>query len=291
MKNRLFSTLALWLTVGVALFFKIWGGLTFLLLLTGAAHWELCTLLRASGARPQREISVALGIIVQVGLCWSILSGGTAGAAMHGIYPVVLPGLLVSVVAFALLASPAKLVAVFVAAPTALSWLYIPCGIAPLTCLAAEFWANGRDVSGLLLVVWFIATVKFADCGALILGTRFGKHKLAPKISPGKSWEGAVGAVATAAAVGAGIAWLFGHYAAPLGWTVSGFTAGKAALLALPLAALGIPSDLVESVFKRHAGVKDSGNTIPGIGGAFDLLDSLILTAPAGYLLFKFFVI
>jgi phosphatidate cytidylyltransferase len=62
----------------------------------------------------------------------------------------------------------------------------------------------------------------------------------------------------------------------------------KAALLALPLAALSIPSDLVESVFKRQAGEKDSGKTIPGIGGALDLIDSLVLTAPVALILLSY---
>jgi phosphatidate cytidylyltransferase len=61
----------------------------------------------------------------------------------------------------------------------------------------------------------------------------------------------------------------------------------KAALYALPLAILSIPSDLVESYLKRRANVKDSGSTIPGIGGALDLVDSLLLVAPVGFLIFK----
>jgi phosphatidate cytidylyltransferase len=67
-----------------------------------------------------------------------------------------------------------------------------------------------------------------------------------------------------------------------------GFSWWLAALIAIPVAVASIASDLVESAFKRQAGVKDSGKLIPGIGGAFDLSDSLILSAPLGYLLFKY---
>lgn len=290
MKARIFSTLVLWFAVGLALYYgKIWGGLALLLLITAAAHWELCTLLQRCGARPRREVSVALGVVTLAGLCWSVLDPArpalSPAAAID--LPVVLPGLIMGVVTFSLLRAPDKLAAFFSRTPTALSWLYIPCGMAPLAYLTAEFWRHGNDPSGLLLGLWFIATVKFADCGALVFGLTFGKHKLAPSISPGKSWEGCVGGVVTAMGVGAGVAWLLAHHTADLGWTITGLTPGKAALLALPLAVLGIPSDLVESVFKRRAGVKDSGRTIPGIGGAFDLLDSLILTAPVAYVLFK----
>ena len=67
-----------------------------------------------------------------------------------------------------------------------------------------------------------------------------------------------------------------------------GFSWWLAGLIAIPVAVAAIASDLVESAFKRQAGVKDSGKLIPGIGGAFDLADSLILSAPLGYLLFKY---
>jgi phosphatidate cytidylyltransferase len=93
-------------------------------------------------------------------------------------------------------------------------------------------------------------------------------------------------------AVAAGIAWLFARFDTELGWKYTAqFTPQRAALLALPLAVLSIPSDLIESVFKRKAGVKDSGNTIPGIGGAFDVLDSLLLTTPVAYVLLRLFVL
>jgi phosphatidate cytidylyltransferase len=69
-----------------------------------------------------------------------------------------------------------------------------------------------------------------------------------------------------------------------------GFTWWRSALMAIPIGIASIASDLVESAFKRQADVKDSGNIIPGIGGIFDLTDSLLLTAPLGYLMFKYFI-
>ncbi|MDR2981802.1 MAG: phosphatidate cytidylyltransferase [Puniceicoccales bacterium] len=295
MKARIFSTITLWLTISLVLYFgKIWGGLALLILVTGAAHWEFCTLLAKCGGKPRQVLSVALGAIIIAGVCWSVLDPelpiNSTGATLNGFRPsVVIPGMAIGLISLLLLRNTDKLVALYKTAPTVLSWLYIPCSMAPLAYLAAEYWANGQNISGLLLVVWVIATVKFTDCGALIFGLTFGKHKLAPSISPGKSWEGCVGGVATSVGVGAGIAWLYTRYAGSLEWTILSFTPGKAALIALPLAILSVPSDLIESVFKRRAGVKDSGKTIPGIGGAFDLLDSLILTAPVGYLLLRLF--
>ena len=133
--------------------------------------------------------------------------------------------------------------------------------------------ATGR----LLLCLWVIATAKFCDVGALLTGLAFGKHKMAPTISPKKTWEGLVGGLITSMGIGAFVAWL----------CRSQFPVGMdplhAAFKAFPVAAVAVVSDLVESVIKRRADIKDSGVAIPGIGGIFDLSDSLLLAAPIAY--------
>lgn len=137
--------------------------------------------------------------------------------------------------------------------------------------------------SNLGLCLWVVAVSKFCDVGALLTGLAIGKHKMCPTISPKKTWEGAAGGLVSSAALGAGIAFFAaGHMPAFL-------TPALAAFLALPLAATTIVSDLMESALKRRADIKDSGRCIPGIGGAFDLTDSLVLTAPVAYYLFLFF--
>ncbi len=140
-----------------------------------------------------------------------------------------------------------------------------------------------HERTGLVLCIWLIAVSKFCDVGALLTGLAFGRHKMTPDISPKKTWEGAAGGLVVSAGVGAGIAAGFGQYL-PVH-----FTPLLAALCALPIAALAIVSDLIESIIKRRADTKDAGQTIPGIGGVFDLSDSLILTAPLGYALFSSF--
>lgn len=135
--------------------------------------------------------------------------------------------------------------------------------------------------SGLVLAVWLIAVSKFCDVGALLTGLAFGKHKMSPTISPKKTWEGAIGGVLISAGVGAAIAYFCRE------WIPIRFTPLLAAAVAIPIASLAIVSDLVESVIKRRADTKDAGQTIPGIGGVFDLSDSLILTAPVGYVVFN----
>jgi len=131
----------------------------------------------------------------------------------------------------------------------------------------------------LVLVLWVVAVAKFCDVGALLCGLALGKHPMAPLTSPKKTWEGAVGGVAVAMGVGALVAWL-GRGVLP-----AAMTPLHAAVIAMPLAAVAIVSDLVESVIKRRASLKDSGGGVPGIGGIFDLSDSLILAAPVGYFL------
>jgi len=138
------------------------------------------------------------------------------------------------------------------------------------------------EKGGLILAVWLIASSKFCDTGALLAGMAFGRHKMSPVISPKKTWEGAVGGVLVSAGISAAIAWFFQNDLLPLH-----FTPLIAAAMAVPIAILAIVSDLIESVIKRRANIKDTGQTIPGIGGVFDLSDSLILTAPVGWALLQ----
>ena len=140
--------------------------------------------------------------------------------------------------------------------------------------------ATPRPQSGLVLVFWLIAVSKLCDTGALLTGLAIGRHKMAPQISPKKTWEGLTGGVLISVIAGAALAWGCRDYLPP------NFTPLIAAVVAFPIAVLGAISDLVESIIKRRAEIKDTGQTIPGIGGVFDLSDSLILTAPVGWVVF-----
>ncbi len=143
-----------------------------------------------------------------------------------------------------------------------------------------------RDIGPVALLV-AMAIVWVADIAAYFAGRAFGRRKLAPSISPGKSWEGAFGgfvavavlglAAASVPALSQGLpAQLLAHWPAP------------AAVLALVgLAALSIVGDLHESLLKRQAGVKDSGTLLPGHGGVLDRIDAMIPTMPAAMLLHR----
>lgn len=132
-------------------------------------------------------------------------------------------------------------------------------------------------VDGRFYLIYFLVVTKFSDMGAYAVGSLIGRHKMIPRISPGKTWEGFGGAVLFS--VGASLA-----FAALCSHRLTGMTPGHAVVLGLLLSLGAVVGDLIESLFKREAGVKDSGRTFPGIGGILDLLDSILFNAPLMYL-------
>jgi phosphatidate cytidylyltransferase len=183
-------------------------------------------------------------------------------------------------------------------------WVMVSYGIAALFwCAVIPFWLRAKwklphGLPGLLvgLVVLFptwlalvqlrvtgpgvllaiMATVWMADIAAYFSGKTFGKHKLAPTISPGKTWEGAIGA-------GIGVV-LYG-VALRLGFSFEPVGLPLWVLGLLAVTAISIMGDLYESMLKRQAGIKDSSNVLPGHGGVLDRIDSLTSTLPVVALL------
>ena len=132
-------------------------------------------------------------------------------------------------------------------------------------------------IEGRYYVLYFILVTKFSDLGAYVTGSLIGRHKMIPRISPGKTWEGFAGAIL----VSTGASVLFARLAGP---HLEGMTTLHAIVLGMLLSVAAVIGDLIESLFKREAGVKDSGRLFPGIGGILDLLDSLLFNAPLMYL-------
>ncbi len=135
----------------------------------------------------------------------------------------------------------------------------------------------GLENEGRFYVLYFILVTKFSDLGAYVTGSLFGKHKMIPRISPGKTWEGFAGAIVISTLVSVG----YMHIAAA---KVPQLTLLHAIVLGIVLSSTAVVGDLIESLFKREAGVKDSGRLFPGIGGILDLMDSLLFNAPLMYL-------
>jgi phosphatidate cytidylyltransferase len=178
-----------------------------------------------------------------------------------------------------------QLASVFPAAATSsAALLYITVPLA-LLLVVRELWAGAFLLLYLLLVVWT------GDTAAYYVGRAFGRHKLAPRISPGKTWEGAVASLAGAVVVGTVFfayapqisSWLFN---AGLVLRRHAYLAKEAPALAgvmILSAAINVAAqlgDLIESLIKRGAGLKDSGTLLPGHGGVLDRIDALLLAAP-----------
>jgi len=129
-----------------------------------------------------------------------------------------------------------------------------------------------------MVLLMILLVVKFTDIGAYFGGRTFGKHKLIPWLSPGKTWEGLFFGLLTAS--------LMGALCAP---RVSHLTWGKAMIFGAVIGGIGQLGDLLESMMKRDAEVKDSGSLVPGFGGVLDIIDSPLLAAPFAYILFSLF--
>ena len=140
---------------------------------------------------------------------------------------------------------------------------FYPCLIAGFTSLLLA------EPDGHLRIVFFVLVTVFSDIGGYAVGVLFGKHPMAPSVSPKKSWEGFAGSVVVCTIVGATSM----HYMLGGRWWVG-------AVIGAVAAAVATIGDLIESSLKRDLGVKDMGNLLPGHGGIMDRLDSLVITLP-----------
>jgi phosphatidate cytidylyltransferase len=133
-----------------------------------------------------------------------------------------------------------------------------------------------RDLPhGFFIVFFVLAVVWLNDAGAYFIGRRFGRHRLLPRVSPGKTWEGSLGGLVCGLLVAVIYAFIVGQSLS------TGLLAG------LVVSVAGQMGDLVESNFKRFVGAKDSGGVLPGHGGVLDRLDSALFALPAAYYFLK----
>lgn len=156
-----------------------------------------------------------------------------------------------------------------------------------LSFICKIYFIEEVSMSGRYLVLYLIAVTKSSDIGAFFTGTLShkilpgGNHKIAPKLSPGKSWEGFVGGIAGSVLTALALHHYFGDKMVIDGvrliqpWT--------AVVIGASFATLGFIGDVAESALKRASGMKDSGNSIPGMGGVLDVVDSLTLVSPLFY--------
>lgn len=138
-------------------------------------------------------------------------------------------------------------------------------------CVTSLIYMHGHITNGSWVMLYLMTLVWIADIGAYFSGRQFGKHKLAPGISPGKTWEGVFGGVVF------NVFWilLIYHQTGLLELSLLWFIG-----IGLAASAISVVGDLFESILKREAGVKDSGKILPGHGGVLDRFDSIIAATP-----------
>ena len=162
---------------------------------------------------------------------------------------------------------------------TMLSQMYIALPYSMINVLAFQSNAEGEVSFNYLLPLSLFIFLWVNDTGAYCCGSLFGRHKLFPRVSPGKSWEGSIGGavfvVIAAAVIGHLVGGMQGGYSIPV-WIGLGLT----------VVVFGTLGDLVESLFKRTLGIKDSGSILPGHGGMLDRFDSSLMAIPAAVIYF-----
>jgi phosphatidate cytidylyltransferase len=277
-RSRIISTLTLWtVLLGSLWWFGAHAAVTILTLLSALTLYEFYGMAAKMGGRPFRWMGITFSLLITAApycLGYFTEESDAIASLPEGLLVVALILCCIRVLKERDATSRVETIA-----STMMGLLYVPF---MLHFLVAILMREGYEGDNLALCLWTVAVSKFCDVGALLTGLAIGKHKMSPTISPKKTWEGAVGGVIVSAGVGAAIAYFASaHFSSSL-------TPAVAAMIAAPLAIITIVSDLIESVIKRRADTKDTGALIPGIGGAFDLTDSLILTAPIAYFIFQF---
>lgn len=274
MPKRIASTVVLWLILFAVLwFFRTDGAIAAIVTVSVLTLREFYRLMAAAGSAPFEKLGLVFGGLITLAP-WT--------EARFGIPSHPLLALAAVVFCIRMISERAPEKRVEALSSTLLGLVYVSLLLQYLVRIVTPVAGDAILPEGrLILCLWVVAVAKFCDVGALLTGLAIGRHPMAPLTSPKKTWEGAVGGVLVAMGVGALVVWL-GRGVLP-----NAVTPLRAAILAAPVAAVGILSDLVESVIKRKAALKDSGEGVPGIGGIFDLSDSLILAAPVGYFLLQ----
>jgi phosphatidate cytidylyltransferase len=227
---------------------------------------ELAAIYRAKGIEVSRLVLVLGAVATCVVMYLSKGRDGSGGGA-----EVATLGAAVLICAMIAYAVPRKRTAGAAAAGAAamFGWAYL--GLLPGFYLLLRHDHSAWVVAGTIFVV------KQCDTGAYFTGKALGRHKLIPWLSPGKTVEGLIGGLALSAATAVLFVWIgnrYGHTDMPLWY---------AAVTGAVIGGVGCVGDLLESLLKRDAGVKDSGTLIPGMGGVLDVLDSPLLAAPVAY--------
>ena len=304
LKHRIATGVTVCVTVfGILFFFPAWMHLLLLGAVFALAQVEWAEMAKASGLRYAMTATSLLGALL---LAVTALESPAARDALSGCpwLPAPVRSGRMDADAFVMAIAPAVLLALGVVrrrteraveafAVSYAGFWYVAVLLSFLVRLSFEYPAlpdGSVNYTGRILLLLFIVLVKMADIGAYAAGRAFGRHKLIPEISPGKTVEGLVGGYALSILSGL-VFW------AVLRWGVGDRELGQlhfplvhALVLPILLSTTGVLGDLSESLVKRSVGVKDSSSRFPGMGGVLDILDSLLFSAPFMYAYVVWFV-
>jgi phosphatidate cytidylyltransferase len=259
----------------------VWAGgpalVTLLALASGLAAWEFYRLAEARGARPLTAAGVVLSALVPL-----LVHARYLGYWVPPVSVVILlvPALL-TLVLFTRGVAGGPMSAV---GTTVIGVLYTGGTLSSVYALRYhEFIIDAKGGTALVLLPVVVTWIN--DSGAYLAGRAFGRSKLMPSVSPGKTWAGAYGAVVASVLA----TWVLAQFVLP---AMAHLTMQPVPILVtgIVLSVAAQVGDLAESMFKREAGVKDSSQLIPGHGGVLDRVDSLLFTLPVGYVLLGAFL-
>jgi len=257
LRQRVFGAVLLLPPVLVAAWLGGWWFTGLVALFVALATWELCRLLAQTGETPLTPLAILLAVAL-------VLEGELSPAPERPTLVLVV-GVLVGLV-----------VMLFRRTPHPASEWTLTLGAAVYVGLTMRFLARLRGLpDGFGWLMTAVLTTWLADSGAYFIGRRWGRHKLWPRISPHKTWEGFGGGLAV------GI--LAGTVLTP--WLIPGLDWRHGLLIGLTVSLAAPLGDLSESVYKRQVGAKDSSHLIPGHGGFLDRIDSFLFVGPCVYLL------
>ena len=280
--RRFGSTLALWsLALGIILtgyeigFFFLIGALALIGL------WEYYAMLDGKGLPNFKYIGMTCGLIFSIGSFYWFAKVGPAQA--YDFEVATLLFFLLVVFARQMFQKTRDISPLETMAYTLFGLFYVVWLFGFVTKIVYVIPHEAGQVKGHMYVLFLILVTKFSDMGAYLTGSLIGKHPLVPHISPKKTWEGFFGALAFSTAGACGLLALIPQQLSLLRQI-------DAVALGLILGFAAIIGDLAESIIKRSCDAKDSGRMLPGIGGALDLIDSILFTAPLLFFYLRFVV-
>ncbi len=238
----------------------------------GASMWECLQIAYAKNLQPAGKLCIGAGVLYALAVALN-----TQYAQFNCLPEIVLLGSLLSFFIYYFVKGQSPFLNL---ASSVFCFAYLA---VPLSCIISitYFFSQSGAQDGRWWIAYLLGVTKMTDTAAFIIGRKFGRQKLAPYISPNKSWEGALGGFCVA--IGMSVVMTL---AAKIAGADFSLTLWQSVWLGAGIAILAELGDLAESLLKRDGGIKDS-NRLPGLGGILDIVDSLVFTAPLVYIFLK----